>query len=126
MIVGIGSDIVQVKRIERVWQHHDNRFAERILTPSELDEFSQQSDPPRFLAKRFAAKEAVSKAIGTGFRQGVSWQDITITHDDLGKPQVALSGQALQVSTSRAIQHIKITISDEHEYVVAFAIAQAQ
>ena len=125
MISGIGSDIVHVKRISRVWQHHKDHFAQRILTASEFDEFKLQSDPSRFLAKRFAAKEAISKALGTGFRQGVSWQDIKITHDALGKPHVVLSGQALAVCTSSEIQQIKITISDEYEYVVAFAIAQA-
>jgi holo-[acyl-carrier protein] synthase len=78
--------------------------------------------PHRLLAKRFAAKEAIAKALGTGIGRGVSWQDITIGHDDSGAPQVHLSGGALNVAKQRGGKRVELSLADEAEYVVAFAI----
>src|ERR1022692_4561072 len=86
MIFGIGTDIVEYARIERMLERYEGRFAERMLSERELPEFRSHAHPARFLAKRFAAKEAFSKAVGSGLRYPVSLQRISITHDGLGKP----------------------------------------
>ena len=125
LITGIGSDIVQIKRIRHVMQRQPERFPQRILTSIEQQELEQSHNKIRFLAKRYAAKEAIAKALGTGFRQGVSWQDMQIEHDALGRPQVLLSGRALAISTATNIKQVLLTISDEQDYVLAFVVMQA-
>ncbi|RKV84831.1 MAG: holo-ACP synthase, partial [Neisseria sp.] len=87
MIYGIGTDIVSLKRIIRLSKKFGQAFAERILTPEELLEFPQAGKPVNYLAKRFAAKEAFAKAVGTGIRGAVSFRNIGIGHDALGKPE---------------------------------------
>src|SRR3990167_6516908 len=86
MIFGIGTDIVEYARIEKMFARYDVRLAERLLSESELQELGAHTDPARFLAKRFAAKEAFAKAVGSGMRHPVSFQRIGVTHDGLGKP----------------------------------------
>ena len=122
MVIGIGSDIVEVKRIAKLRERHPQRFAARILTPTELKAYQICVRPHRFLAKRFAVKEAVSKALGTGFRQGVSWQDIEIENNALGKPSVRLNGRAQAVADGLQATSVLVSLSDEREYVVAFAV----
>ena len=86
MIVGVGTDIVDVNRIEKVYQKQTPAFAERLLSEKELLEFEHQLHPERFLSKRWALKEAVSKALGTGIAQGVRFKDMTIAHKESGQP----------------------------------------
>src|SRR5210317_1185491 len=94
----------------------------RILAPVEQEEYHASGQPQRLLAKRFAAKEAVAKALGTGIGRGVSWQDIEIGHDGSGAPRVVLSGGALRVATERGGQRVELSLADEVVYVVAFAV----
>ena len=89
MIHGIGTDIVAVKRLQAMWERNGDRALARLLAPPEIDEFARSSDKGRFLAKRFAAKEAFSKALGTGVRPPASLSAIAVQHDDLGKPVFA-------------------------------------
>jgi holo-[acyl-carrier protein] synthase len=120
MIFGIGTDIVRVSRIQKSLDRYGERFARRILAGQELDDFQRTLHPARFLARRFAAKEAVVKAYGTGFTQGITFQDIVVSHDAAGKPLLLLSGRALELQHEKGIGEQFISISDEQEYAVAF------
>ncbi len=120
MIVGIGTDLVQVSRIESSLQRFGERFARRVLAPEEWPRFERSARPAHYLAKRFAAKEATAKALGTGFRNGLSLQHIAITNTDLGRPQVLFSGKARLLCEQLGVGEAHVSISDEREYAVAF------
>lgn len=124
MIFGLGVDIVQLVRMQTALERTP-KLAERILTDSELADFLHAKDRPRYLAKRFASKEAVVKALGTGIAKGVSWHDIQIDKTVDGKPLVALTGKALSVATDYEIRAWHLSYSDEKEYVVATVIAES-
>jgi holo-[acyl-carrier protein] synthase len=121
-VIAVGTDILKVERIDEVVGRLGDKFVQRILTPTERDEYRCSGQPSRLLAKRFAAKEAVAKALGTGIGRGVSWQDIQIEHDDRGAPLVRLSGGARQVADDRGATQVALSLADEAEYVVAFAV----
>src|SRR3990167_5452370 len=94
MIYGIGTDIVKIARIDRMWKEHGEHFARRILTAYELAAFSEQkNNQVAFLAKRFAAKEAIAKALGTGFRDDILLTQVGIETDNVGKPSVVFYGK---------------------------------
>lgn len=120
MIFGIGTDIVRVSRIQKSLDRYGERFSRRILAGQELDDLQRTLHPARFLARRFAAKEAVVKAYGTGFTQGMTFRDIVVSHDAAGKPVLLLSGRALELQQEMGIGETFISISDEQEYAVAF------
>lgn len=121
-MIAVGTDILRVARIEEVLGRQGERFVKRILTQSELAEYAVSAQATRLLAKRFAAKEAVAKALGTGIGRGVSWQDICVTHDAAGAPKVVLSGGARTAALARGGSHVELSLADELEYVVAFAV----
>ncbi|MGI1672006.1 MAG: holo-ACP synthase [Neptuniibacter sp.] len=123
MILGVGTDILQISRIEQALERTP-KLAERILTSREQALFSAEKQPARFLAKRFAAKEAVTKALGTGIGRGVSWHHIEIDKGELGRPLVALNGGAADRASELGIANIQISYSDEKEYIVAFVVAE--
>lgn len=120
MIFGIGTDIVRVDRMQKNIERHGERFAERILTAAELVEFRTEARPAHFLAKRFAAKEAAAKAMGTGFRDGLMLHHIGVTHDQAGKPQLAFTGQAEDFIRSHGITSVHVSLADEQDHAVAF------
>lgn len=120
MILGLGSDIVDIERIATAVERHPERFARRILTPSEWKAYQERDYCVNFLAKRFAAKEAVSKCFGTGLRGALQWQTIQVVNGDLGQPCVELLGAAQALLAPNAV--ISITLSDERRYAVAFAV----
>ena len=120
-MIAVGTDILRVERIEEVVERLGERFVSRILCPQELEEYAASKYPIKLLAKRFAAKEAVAKALGTGIARGVSWQDIRITHDGNGAPLVELSGGALEVARNRGGSRVALSLADEVDCVVAFA-----
>ncbi|MCB1700701.1 MAG: holo-ACP synthase [Pseudomonadales bacterium] len=121
-MISIGTDILRIARIDTVLERLGERFVARILTPAEQQEYRASKQPARLLAKRFAAKEAVAKALGSGIGRGVSWQDIAIGHDSQGAPLVTLSGGALQVANRRGGSRVELSLADEVDYVVAFAV----
>lgn len=126
MIFGIGTDIVAVSRIEDAVTRHGAVFAERILSAKELPEHAAHSHPARFLAKRFAAKEAFAKATGHGLRHPVSFHRITVDHDELGKPVFLFDEElALHLSKLGVVRH-HLSISDEKETAVAFVILEGE
>jgi len=102
-IFGIGTDIVHVPRIEKILQEHGDHFAEKILTPNELTHFKAVPplSPAKFLAKRFAVKEAAVKALGTGFRGGIWLRDIEVHHDAMGKPTFSRPGTSLNPGSAK-------------------------
>lgn len=121
-MIAIGTDILRIGRIDDVVGRLGQKFVQRILTPVEQEEYAASPQPNRLLAKRFAAKEAIAKALGTGIGRGVSWQDIAIGHDPRGAPTVTLSGGALAAATARGGARVELSLSDEIDYVVAFAV----
>lgn len=124
MIYGIGTDIVQVSRMEENLAKHGERFAERILAESELHRYQDQARPAQFLAKRFAAKEATAKAFGTGFRDGLSLRHIVVVNDENGRPMLEFSDMAEELARKFQIKQSHISLSDEPNYAVAFVILE--
>ncbi len=125
MIFGIGTDIVEVSRIAASINAFGDSFAERVLADSELEGYQNSQIKARFLAKRFAAKEAFSKALGTGLRAPATFQNIAISHDDLGKPILVLAPDLLAFMQEKNIQHTHISISDEKNLATAFVILES-
>jgi holo-[acyl-carrier protein] synthase len=121
-IRGIGTDLLDQSRIARIVEKQGERFAKRILTPEELTLWASRDYSVNYLAKRFAAKEAISKALGTGIAQGVGFQQMTITSDVAGKPMVTLTGQALIRAQELGGKQVMLSLSDEGEMILAFAI----
>lgn len=120
MIFGIGTDIVRIQRMADSLERHGDRFAERILSADELKAYHEADNGARYLAKRFAAKEATSKAMGTGFRDGLSLKEISVANDDKGKPVLSFSGLAEEFMEKNNICESHISLADEQEYAVAF------
>ena len=123
MIQGVGTDIVAIARLRRMWERHGEKALEKLLAPDEMDDFSRAVDKGRFLAKRFAAKEAFAKALGTGIRPPAVLPAIGISHDDLGKPCLTFHGQLGKLIKKRALK-AHLSISDEADYAVAFVILE--
>jgi len=124
MIYGIGTDIVEYARIEAMWQRHGHRLAERLLSEAELPEFQAHAHPARFLAKRFAAKEAFAKAVGSGLRHPVSLGRISISHDGLGKPVLQFDVTLRTYLAQLGISGHHLSISDERSMIVAFVVLE--
>lgn len=120
MIFGIGTDIVRVSRLQRDLERFGVRFAERILTADELAEFHRKENKAHFLARRFAAKEAAAKAMGTGFALGLQLRHIGVAHDALGKPQLVFAGRALEFVRERGVTTAHVSLADEDDHAVAF------
>ena len=119
-VFGIGIDIVELKRVDQIYSKYGDKFAKKILSNSELKNFQVSNDKISFLAKRFAAKEAVGKALGIGILNGILLKNIFITHDRLGKPLVKINNtKKLKLHLDKIIH---ISISDEKKYAVANAI----
>lgn len=124
MIYGIGTDIVEVLRIEQSLARFGDAFAQRILTEAEYLEFELSQVKARFLAKRFAAKEAFGKALGTGLRAPVAMQQIGVGHNDLGKPVLVLAPELQAWVEARGVKLMHISISDEKALAVAFVVLE--
>ncbi len=121
-ILGLGTDIVEIARIEKACARHAKRFAMRVLTPAEFTIFESATNPSRYLAKRFAVKEAAAKALGTGIAQGVSFQHFHTQKDAAGKPLLHFSGTAEILAKEKGVSQIWLTIADEKHYAVATVI----
>lgn len=126
MIFGIGTDIVQVDRMQKLLDEHGSRFAHRVLAEWEWADFEDTAKPAHFLAKRFAAKEATAKALGTGFRYGMSLKHIGVKHTDEGKPVLSLEAKAAELAATRNISAMHISIADEIDYAVAYVILTSE
>ncbi len=124
MIFGIGTDIVEVTRIEASIAQFGDDFAKRILAESEFTSYEKSQIKARFLAKRFAAKEAFSKALGTGLRAPATFQNIAVSHDELGKPILLLAAELQRFLNSKNISKTHISISDEKNLAAAFVVLE--
>ena len=124
MIFGIGTDIVEVARIEASITQFGDDFAKRILAESEYASYQESHIKPRFLAKRFAAKEAFSKALGTGLRAPATFKNIAVSHDDLGKPILQLAEDLRAFMNTKKITQTHISISDEKNLAAAFVVLE--
>lgn len=124
MIGGIGTDLVAIERIGRVWRRHGERLCAHILSPEELREVDAIRDVPRWLAKRWAVKEAFAKACGTGMRAPVKWAGITVIHDDLGRPDLRFAPFIQAWLHRRGIDRCHVSISDERDMVCAFVVLE--
>lgn len=120
MIYGIGTDIVKVARMQQNLDKWGERFASRILSPRELEEFRASTRQAHFLSKRFAAKEACAKALGTGFRNGLSLPQISVRHTRYGQPVLEYTGTAFSLVQKNSINHSHLSIADEDDYALAF------
>ena len=124
MIIGIGVDLVTVSRIAKVDARFAKRFEQRILTIAEKAEIASAPDRSRFLAKRYAVKEAAVKALGTGERNGVLLSDVGLDHDELGKPELQVSGEFAERCTALAVTRYHVSLSDEGDLVTAFVVLE--
>jgi holo-[acyl-carrier protein] synthase len=122
MIKGIGTDLVEIARIEHSLSRWGEKFAQRILDADELEEFRAARRQGHFLAKRFAAKEAAVKALGTGMRQGVHFRQIYISHHDSGAPILDFTGRAREIADTLGVEDRHLSISDEREFALAFVV----
>lgn len=122
MIFGIGTDVVRMERIGRIYERHGDRFAERLLLPQELAAFREQTRPVRFLAMRFAAKEAIVKAMGTGFAHGMWLRDCGVVANAWGKPEIVWSARGRQMCENLGIGEGHVTLTDEADLVIAVAV----
>ena len=125
MILGTGIDIIEVSRIAASFEKFGERFVNRILTPDEIAYSLGHRQPAPFLAVRFAAKEAVSKAFGTGIGAELSWQDIEIRRKESGEPYVVLHGKGKELFAARGAVRLHISLSHTQQYAAATAILEA-
>lgn len=123
MIHGVGTDIVAVARLAEMVERHGERALDKVLAPEERDECRACADRARFLAKRFAAKEALAKALGTGVRAPVLLTAIAVAHDEHGKPEFRY-GTELDAFLARQGLRAHLSISDERDYAVAFVVVE--
>lgn len=131
MILGLGSDLCDIRRIERVLERHGSRFLERVFTPAERARAERRTASLRAgtLAKRFAAKEACAKALGTGFSHGVFHSDLGVVNLSSGQPTLRLTGGAAErlhrITPSGQGTHIALTLTDEYPYAFAQVVISA-
>jgi len=129
MILGVGSDLIDIRRIEQTIDRHGDRFLNRIFTAAERAKAERRATRIDTYAKRFAAKEACAKALGTGFRQGVFWRDMGVVNLPSGRPTMKLTGGALQrlqeITPPGCVAQIDVTLTDEGPLAQALVIISA-
>jgi len=124
LIVGIGTDLVRIERMQALWQRHGERSLDKLLAPAEREECRASSDAGRFLAKRFAAKEALGKALGCGIRAPVLLPAIAVTHKAAGKPGFAFDTPLAEWLRPRGLV-FHLSLGDEADHALAFVVAEA-
>jgi holo-[acyl-carrier protein] synthase len=124
MIYGIGTDIVEMSRMQATWDRFGEVFARRILMDAEMDLFVRSNQPVRFLAMRFAGKEAAVKAIGTGFAHGVWLRDVGIVNDNKGRPLIVWSKRGQSVCDELGVGSGHVSLTDDAGLVLAFAVVE--
>ena len=124
MIKGIGTDIVETVRIEKMLKEHGKAFTSKIFTEAELDESKKRGNASHYFAGRWAAKEAASKALGCGFGAKCGWQDIEILNNIDGKPEIKFHGVALNTAKELDVAHLHVSISHEQNYACANVVIE--
>ena len=129
MILGIGSDLIDIRRIERVLETYGDRFVSRIFTEEEQRRSERRANRAASYAKRYAAKEACAKALGTGFRAGVYWRDLGVVNLSSGRPTLVLAGGALKrlqaMTPAGMVADIHVSLTDEIPFASAFVLISA-
>ncbi|WP_299754053.1 holo-ACP synthase [uncultured Boseongicola sp.] len=130
MILGIGTDLCNIERIAGVLERHGDRFRNRVFTDIEQAKAERRADTPGTYAKRWAAKEACSKALGTGLRMGIAWKDMSVTNMSSGQPVMHVTGWAqkrLEAMTPQGFEAvIHVTLTDDHPWAQAFVLIEAR
>ena len=130
MILGIGTDLANIERIANTLERFGDRFRNRVFTPEEQDKAERRADTVGTYAKRWAAKEACSKALGTGLRMGISWRDMSVSNLGTGQPIMRVTGWAaerLQAMTPEGHEAvIHVTLTDDHPWAQAFVVIEAR
>jgi holo-[acyl-carrier protein] synthase len=126
VILGIGTDLVEIGRIEAALERWGERFARKILVPRELDRLARHRKPAAYLAKRFAAKEAFSKALGTGIRAPVNWQNIGVVNHASGRPYLELAPPLAALVQRRGVQNVHLSLTDERGMAAAFVVLEGE
>ena len=124
MISGIGVDIAEIARFERMVDRFGDRIANKLLTNYEFQQYKKRKRSLSFLALRFAAKEAASKALGTGIAVGISFHSIEVMNNDMGKPELVFHGKASELVKQRNITRAMLSLSDERKYAVAMVVLE--
>ena len=123
-IVGIGIDLVKISRIQEMMERWGPRFLDRVFTPTEQAYCLRHRFPPVHLSARFAVKEAILKALGTGLRMGTKWKEIETVNNPAGKPEVKLWGTTGQLAAEKNVSKIFATITHDHDYAIAQVLLQ--
>src|SRR5476649_559540 len=124
-ILGLGTDIVEITRIEAVVERSGERLAKRILCANEWLLYQNHQQPIRFLAKRFAVKEAAAKALGTGIRNGLAFEQFEVVNDALGKPGLIFHARAAEMASELGVKFVHVTLADERRYACATVIIES-
>jgi holo-[acyl-carrier protein] synthase len=122
MTIAIGTDIVEIQRIASALERQGDKFVQRILTESEIAEYQARGNSVAFLAKRFAAKEAIAKALGTGIGRGISFQHMIVSNNSEGAPQVELQANAAERLKQLGGSQVLLSLSDEKNYALAYVV----
>jgi holo-[acyl-carrier protein] synthase len=125
LILGTGIDIIEVRRVQSAYERHGDRFLQRILCPDEIAYCLSHKSPGPFLAARFAGKEAISKAFGTGIGSKLGWRDMEIRRKESGQPFVVLHGQGLVLLAERGGREIQLSLSHTAQHATAVAILES-
>jgi holo-[acyl-carrier protein] synthase len=125
MIIGIGIDLIEVSRIESALSRWGDKFEGRVFTEKEMLYCNSKKDRAQRLACRFAAKEAMLKALGTGWRNGTDWKEIEVVNDELGKPSICLSGKTEELSQQIGVKNILLSITSTENYGVAQVVLES-
>ncbi|MBC8017027.1 MAG: holo-[acyl-carrier-protein] synthase [Verrucomicrobia bacterium] len=124
MISGIGTDIVAIERFQRFVDHNNIALLQRLFTERERTLCSARKNSASCYAARFAAKEAFLKALGTGLRDGISWQDLEVTHTDLGKPELLLTGRAREIFATQGVSNAFLSLSHDGGNAIAMVVLE--
>ena len=124
-ILGLGTDIVEIARIEGVIARSGDRLARRVLSDNEWAIWETHQQPVRFLAKRFAVKEAASKALGTGIRNGLAFNQFEVYNDEMGKPKLRLWAAAKRLAERMGVAHMHVKLADARHYACATVIIES-
>src|ERR1700741_455228 len=130
MIIGLGSDLIDIRRVEQMLTRHGQRFIARCFTPVEIANSEPRANRPASYAKRFAAKEACAKALGTGLKRGVFWRDMGVANLPSGQPTMKLTGGAqrrlAEITPPGYTPHIHVSLTDDYPLAVSFVIISAE
>jgi len=124
MIIGIGADLCEIGRVQRALERYGERFAQKILVDAELDRFRRHRKPAAYLAKRFAAKEAFSKAMGTGIHFPVNWHNVSVANGRSGKPMLVFSDPLTALLQRRGVTTAHLSLTDEIGMACAFVVLE--